>query len=148
MIYKVRLLENNLKEAIKLKHLTQILEYPDKFLSNPKIILTNEIYDNNGKVLHFSSAKELMLFIIKNKFLPEKIKNAINSIGRKSNKDISLSQAIDIFFEKNITIKNILDLLIFTLPEKEKLGKIINNYESKYNKKLTTDQFLQIAKRR
>lgn len=148
MIYKVRLLENNLKEAIKLKHLTQILEYPDKFLSNPKTILTNEIYDNNGKVLHFSSAKELMLFIIKNKFLPEKIKNAINSIGRKSNKDISLSQAIDIFFEKNITIKNILDLLIFTLPEKEKLGKIINNYESKYNKKLTTDQFLQIAKRR
>lgn len=148
MIYKVRLLENNLKEAIKLKHLTQILEYPDKFLSNLKTILTNEIYDNNGKVLHFSSAKELMLFIIKNKFLPEKIKNAINSIGRKSNKDISLSQAIDIFFEKNITIKNILDLLIFTLPEKEKLGKIINNYESKYNKKLTTDQFLQIAKRR
>jgi len=85
MKYKVRLYEENLKEATPLKAIKRHLEDPkmmQKVINNPKSVMATGVTDVNGKNILVSNPKDIILALNKYDLLPDIMRKEIVAISK------------------------------------------------------------------
>lgn len=146
MKYKVKLYEASFKESISPKNWPTLFAELEKNIKDPKKILTGEILDNNGNVLRFDTPVDIMVYILKNKFLPQNYMNQLKVLKNKYTKGTDERIIIKDYLEKNKLMDALFTFLTKDAPSKQQIERIISEYEKKLGHKLSTDQIIKIFK--
>jgi len=141
MKYRVRLYEKVTSESWYV-----VFRDMDAHLKNPKMLLTGDIFDENGKKLKFDNSVDLMKYLLKNKLVPSNYMAQLKEWKDGYIKGTSETKIIADYLKHNRIMGTLFDFLIKDAPSKEQIEKIIKKYEKELGYKLNTDQIIKIYK--